>query len=719
MIKRFFLFALIFSFFIIFNPLFSFAQCVEGDCINGNGILKWSDGSIYAGSFRDSKFHGQGTYTWNSGSVYTGEFRDNIRTGKGTFAWANGNKYTGDFVDDKLNGNGTFTWADGSQYIGEFRDDKFNGLGTRIWLDGTKYTGYFRDDKRNGHGKEIYPNGTVYEGDFKDDKFHGKGVFLWTNGNKYIGEFIDGLASSQGTFTFYDGTVYKGSLSNIVQIAQIETDSIAQQLGFQVGDIITSYNNSKLLDAKHFDDLISKTNQDNIVNIIITRDGADKQFVLRGGKIGINVTNFFTFEKDNLQLNNNSESFSKAEIKTKEINEYDDQKKLKDLEAKITLASTSDSDKKPPEIIITEPDGNLSAVRNIQSNALRVKGIAYDQNGVETVVINGFPAILKPNGEFSLDVIISKGENEIIVLATDKNNNVARQSFKVLRRELPSATANQDTQNQPKIQSQYQPAQPTPAIQTPPQPQNNISHNLIKGNYYALIIGNNQYQFLPKLQTAVKDAKDIDFILQKEYGFKTKLLLDAKRDDIVDSLNEFRNQLKEDDNFLLYYAGHGEFDQKTGKAFWLPIDAKRDNDTKWIIVDTITTNLKRISSKHILVVADSCYSGTMTRAASVELKSPEIRNNYLNKMMDKTSRSLIASGGNEPVSDTGGNGHSIFAEVFITSLKEIKMNTFLAEELFYHYIKERVAGRSEQTPEYNVIRNSGHDGGDFVFQRIY
>jgi len=44
-------------------------------------------------------------------------------------------------------------------------------------------------------------------------------------------------------------------------------------------------------------------------------------------------------------------------------------------------------------------------------------------------------------------------------------------------------------------------------------------------------------------------------------------------------------------------------------------------------------------------------------------------------------------------------------------------SVFTAEELFYDYIKERVAGKSEQTPEYNPLRNSGHESGDFVFVR--
>ena len=60
-------------------------------------------------------------------------------------------------------------------------------------------------------------------------------------------------------------------------------------------------------------------------------------------------------------------------------------------------------------------------------------------------------------------------------------------------------------------------------------------------------------------------------------------------------------------------------------------------------------------------------------------------------------------------------------ENFLSELRSIvnqmEKKTFSAEELFYDHIKERVAGNADQTPEYNIIRNSGHDGGDFVFKR--
>jgi hypothetical protein len=86
-------------------------------------------------------------------------------------------------------------------------------------------------------------------------------------------------------------------------------------------------------------------------------------------------------------------------------------------------------------------------------------------------------------------------------------------------------------------------------------------------------------------------------------------------------------------------------------------------------------------------------------------------------MITKKSRTPLASGGNEPVSNIGGEGHSVFARAFLEGLKRIGENEFTTEELYYQFIREMVAGSSYQTPEYNIIRNSGHEGGDFVFRR--
>jgi formylglycine-generating enzyme required for sulfatase activity len=233
--------------------------------------------------------------------------------------------------------------------------------------------------------------------------------------------------------------------------------------------------------------------------------------------------------------------------------------------------------------------------------------------------------------------------------------------------------------------------------------------------YHALVIGNNNYASLPKLKTAEADAREVAALLKEFYGFDTRLLLNATRQQIVTALFSYRQALGPDANLLVYYAGHGINDTQAEKSYWLPVDATRDDDSNWISADDITTRIRAIPARHVLVISDSCYSGTLTRGLGEALPPPNAREQFLQRMMSGRSRTLMASGGNEPVADGGGGRHSVFASALMRGLREIDRPRFTAAELFRFYVEEPVAGRAQQTPEYNPLRNSGHESGDFVF----
>ncbi|HYP00955.1 MAG TPA: caspase family protein, partial [Pyrinomonadaceae bacterium] len=238
------------------------------------------------------------------------------------------------------------------------------------------------------------------------------------------------------------------------------------------------------------------------------------------------------------------------------------------------------------------------------------------------------------------------------------------------------------------------------------------------GGYFALVIGNNAYQHVQRLKTAEADAKEIEAILRTDYGFQTKLLLNATRQQIISAINSYRRELSADANLLIYYAGHGVNDQEIDKAYWLPVDARLDDNSNWISADDITSNIKGIPAKHVLIVSDSCYSGTLTRGLEASLPAPSERQRYLQKMWAGKSRTLMASGGNEPVADGGGGNHSIFANALLRGLAQMERDEFTAGELFREFIEESVGGRANQTPEYNPLRNSGHENGDFIFSKV-
>jgi len=187
------------------------------------------------------------------------------------------------------------------------------------------------------------------------------------------------------------------------------------------------------------------------------------------------------------------------------------------------------------------------------------------------------------------------------------------------------------------------------------------------GRYHALVIGINKYKYLPNLTTAVNDAKAVARVLADDYGFKVKLLLDARRGEIVEALDAYRESLGPRDNVLIYYAGHGWLDEEADRGYWLPINAKPKRRTNWVSNATVTDTLKTLGAKHVMVVADSCYSGTLVRAARVGTRTRT--GDYWRQMASKWARVAITSGGLEPVADKGGSGHSPFAKAFIDALR--------------------------------------------------
>jgi ankyrin repeat protein len=233
------------------------------------------------------------------------------------------------------------------------------------------------------------------------------------------------------------------------------------------------------------------------------------------------------------------------------------------------------------------------------------------------------------------------------------------------------------------------------------------------GNYYALVMGIDNYKFLPKLKTAINDARTVASVLKQNYGFEVELLIDAERSDLLLSLGKFRNTLSKQDNLLIYYAGHGWLDEAGDEGYWLPANAENDNTINWVSNSSITTTLKAMDAKHVLVIADSCYSGKLARGFHVVQRTL----GYLSRLSGKRARCVISSGGLEPVIDSGGKGlHSVFASALVDALKE---NTDIMDGTqLFNRLRRPVMLNSDQTPEYSDIRKAGHDGGEFLFLRI-
>ncbi len=242
------------------------------------------------------------------------------------------------------------------------------------------------------------------------------------------------------------------------------------------------------------------------------------------------------------------------------------------------------------------------------------------------------------------------------------------------------------------------------------------------GNYYALVIGNDRYQHWNPLRNAVADAQSVAEILETRYGFQVTFLKDATRLEILKGLNNFRKSLKENDNLLVYYAGHGHLEKDIDRGYWIPVDAEIDDTSQWILIPSITDLLELMSAKHVLVVADSCFAGKLTRSSLAKLRpglSEDARMTMLKIVAKKRVRTALTSGGEHPVLDVGEGGHSVFTGALLEVLGENQ--EILETERLFLAVRTRVVNaagqyKMEQIPTYWPIQFAGHESlGDFIF----
>src|SRR5713101_1633812 len=254
--------------------------------------------------------------------------------------------------------------------------------------------------------------------------------------------------------------------------------------------------------------------------------------------------------------------------------------------------------------------------------------------------------------------------------------------------------------------------------------------DFIEGNYWALIIGINKYPNMDKdkqLEAARKDAEAVAKVLVERYGFSKEKMVElydeaASRKGILRAFNNLKRRLTDKDSLLIYYGGHGEYEESKdkekqkrvdGMGYWIPSDAEVDDPSSYIFNSQIRDYLANIDARHIYAVVDSCFSGSLMG------RSRALGRGAIKELYQAKSRWVLASGGLYPVPDAvdkNKGGHSTFAWYF---MKELKKNTepyLLAKD-----IAEPVAiGVSnevkDQLPRSGQVVGAGDDGGQFVFR---
>jgi hypothetical protein len=335
------------------------------------------------------------------------------------------------------------------------------------------------------------------------------------------------------------------------------------------------------------------------------------------------------------------------------------------------------AEKKPLEIRLISPGTEADGRMVVKTSEVDIVGYAKAESGINLVLVNNEDARIYPDGKFVSSVKLAPGENEIRISAFDNDGVIVERKITVVCESFAMA-----------------------------------SQMLKAGNYYGLIIAVEQYEDskISDLDHAVDDATALYNILIKDYTFekeRVKLLINPKFEDIVIELDRLNTNITENDNLLLFYAGHGVWSEQSNVGYWLPSNARESNTANWFRNSTLRDYIGSIKSKHTLLIADACFSGSIFKSRAAFANAPSA----IEKVYELPSRKAMTSGSLSEVPDK-----SVFIEYLIKRLTENARAYLTAEELFYS-MKSAVLNNSPTIPQFGEILNTGDEGGDFIFIR--
>lgn len=301
-------------------------------------------------------------------------------------------------------------------------------------------------------------------------------------------------------------------------------------------------------------------------------------------------------------------------------------------------------------------------------------GLVRDSSGMGKVVVGGKEIGTRwTSGGYQIDkdIPLADGDNPIDISAFDKFGNRTAMTLRVTR-----------------------------------------DASLIEGKFFALLIGVKDYDDpkITSLQRPIEDIERLAGVLKENYAFDATsvvILRNPDRERILSEMLALRGRLGEKDNLLIYYAGHGVEDKEAKMGYWLPSNADLTQKSNWLSNSDLRAEIRAMKSRHTLLVADACFSGSLfvTRSLSREMTAQ--------MLYERQSRRGITSG-NETVPEP-----SVFLEEIIRQLRANKERYLPAQELFRR-LKDNVTMNSplKQVPSYGVISDAGDVGnGDFIFVR--
>ncbi len=347
----------------------------------------------------------------------------------------------------------------------------------------------------------------------------------------------------------------------------------------------------------------------------------------------------------------------------------------------VVAPATVVPDNQAPDITIFSPMLENGSVTHDRSSILIV-GKAEAVEGIQTLVINHQRATLNEAGVFQAEIDLVQGDNLIEVVAVSKKGKMGKSQLLVHCTDV-SASASAPVKDQ---------------------------QTMTRGKYYALIIGIDDYmdERITDLDYPIQDADSIYETLVDNYNFNSSditFLKNPNRVEMIIALEELEKKVTPDDNLLIFYAGHGFWDEKSGIGYWLPHDAAESNTANWFRNSTLRDFIGSIRSKHTLLIADACFSGSIFKSRAGFTSGEQ----GVMKLHELPSRKAMTSGALKEVPD-----QSVFVKYLVKELKQNEAR-FLPSEALFGNFKNAVLNNSPNVPQYGTIQNAGDEGGDFIF----
>ncbi|MDM4764733.1 YDG domain-containing protein [Pelomonas sp. SE-A7] len=231
----------------------------------------------------------------------------------------------------------------------------------------------------------------------------------------------------------------------------------------------------------------------------------------------------------------------------------------------------------------------------------------------------------------------------------------------------------------------------------------------------AVFIGVNSYSdsSIPQLSNAVGDARAVAAMFESALGYETVVVENASKQAVVTTLNKLALEMGPRDSVVVYYAGHGELVEATGQGYWQLSDSDAKRPETWLSNTDIARAIANIGASQVALISDSCYSGSLVSDERVRVMAgkPDPA-----QLLARKSVVVMSSGGNEPVSDEGKQGHSPFAWSLMNTLKQVS-NWQVGGNVFER-VRFAVAREMPQRPRYGASASAGHQtGGDYLFEQ--